>query len=194
MIRLWILFLMGILMISCAKEEAVTPIPEMYVKHSIYDIENAKNTKRAILVGQDRYYESGILANGKKEGPWIYYYEKAGTPKIVANYENDTLNGPYTEYYEMGWIKVMTNCKGGEFHGDYKEYTESILTKSQTFVEGKLEGEAITYYPDTGMNMSRLNYKDGKQHGTATYYDEKGMPTQEYTYENGGQVSSKEFK
>ena len=196
MIRFWTLLILTMLAISCGNSSSVSevPLPEMYAKHSIYDLGNTKETKRVTEVGNDRYYETGILVNSKKEGPWIYYYEKAGTPKIVANYENDTLTGPYTEYYEMGWIKVSTTCKAGEFHGEYKEFDESVLTKRQTFVEGKLEGEAMTYYPETGMQMTRLNYKDGKQHGIATYYNEKGIATQEYTYENGEQVSSKELK
>lgn len=200
MIRFGIILAMGILIASCGSSSdassvkvATEPLPDLYAKHNIYVLGSTGETKRATEIGQDRYYETGVLVDGKKEGPWIYYYEKAGTPKIVANYENDTLNGPYTEYYEMGWIRIMTNCKGGEFDGEYKEFTKSVLTKKQTFVQGKLEGEAMTYYPETGVPMMKLNYKDGKQHGTATYYNEEGVATQEYIYENGEQVSSKEL-
>jgi antitoxin component YwqK of YwqJK toxin-antitoxin module len=203
MIRFLTLFMIVALGVSCGNNTSEiitevatpsTPLPEMYANHNIYDLGNTNHIKRATEVGQDRYYESGILVNGKKEGPWVYYYHKAGTPKIVSNYENDTLNGPYTEYTDFGWVKVSANCKAGEFHGDYSEFEESVIIKKQTFVEGKLEGEAITYYLETEMNKSRLNYKDGKQHGIATYFDKKGNAIQEYTYENGEQVSSRELK
>jgi antitoxin component YwqK of YwqJK toxin-antitoxin module len=194
MVRLWIFLMIVIVGTSCSNNSVEAPLPEMYAMHSIYDFKNADNTKRAILFGNNRYRESGMLVNGKKEGPWVYYDKKGFTPRVVANYENDTLNGSYTEYNNSTYMTVSTNCKGGVFDGEYRGFEEIVLIKLQTFVEGKLEGKAITYYPVTGMQMSVLYYKEGKQHGIATYFNETGHPIHEYTYENGEQISNRELK
>lgn len=189
--RYFAFFFIAVLLVSCKTSNKETY--ENYPKHSIYNIENSQSAKIAVEIGNDKYLDTGILVNGKKQGPWVTYEDKSFFPKIIANYADDTLNGPYSEF-KVGRLILESFYEKGKLEGEYKKYEEGILIKKQTLVNGEIEGEVMNYYAGTGREMSRLNYKNGLQDGLAIYYNEKGFAVQEYVYENGEQISAKEIE
>ncbi len=189
---LFIFLFLTMIFLACKPSQSVD-LPDMYEKYCVYNIEDERNTKRLVLLGNDKYLETGVLSKGRKHGPWIEYHEKARTPRLVANYERDSLYGPYHEYSEAGQLIFSANCKAGEFEGEARTYEDGVLVKIQHFLNGKLDGEIKTFYPVTSMRMISQQYKEGKLHGTSIYYDEDGNPTNEFIYENGEQISSRQI-
>jgi len=103
------------------------------------------------------YYSSGRLEsvvnykNGDVTGKAFFYFDKwPETKKAEMNFEDDLLEGLYTEYWPNGAIKAEL------------EYDN-----------GKLHGKAKYFYP-TGKLKIEGKYKKGKKKGKWIYYDAKG--------------------
>jgi hypothetical protein len=86
--------------------------------------------------------------DGKVDGEALFYYDdKAGTPKVITNYNADFIAGSYQEFYKNGQEKVHLN-----------------------YDNGVLYGEAKYYYPSGKLKIVG-KYKKGKQKGKWLYYD-----------------------
>ena len=93
--------------------------------------------------------EQGIIKNGKREGPWIYYYDN-GQVMCKGTWKDGKHQGPWVYYWDNG----------------------QVFSKG-TYKDGKREGLWIGKYPN-GYLMSKRTYKDGKQEDTWIHYQRDG--------------------
>jgi len=69
--------------------------------------------------------------NGKREGAQIWYYENGEYWKIFQ-FKNDSLNGPWIEYYEVcGTVKSFGEYKSNKPIGLWKEFYFNNKIKSE---------------------------------------------------------------
>ncbi|NCG29883.1 MAG: hypothetical protein GWP27_05370, partial [Bacteroidetes bacterium] len=54
---------------------------------------------------QTQKYSEGMFLNGKKHGPWIYYYQN-GKKQEESNYNNGKHSGKVTYWYDDGQRKA----------------------------------------------------------------------------------------
>jgi antitoxin component YwqK of YwqJK toxin-antitoxin module len=88
---------------------------------------------------------------GEVDGKAFFYFDKyPETKKAEMNFDQDLLDGLYTEYWSNGAVKAELEYKNG-----------------------KLNGSAKYYYP-TGKLKIEGKYKKGNKKGKWTYYDPKG--------------------
>lgn len=79
--------------------------------------------------------------------------------KAKYNYENDKLNGLYTEYYENGIVKSILTYKNNQRHGDgYLNHTNGRINIYYNFVNDKFDGKFIIA-DDKGKITRTLNFK-----------------------------------
>ena len=102
------------------------------------------------FTGEVEGREQGKFKNGKREGPWVEFYEN-GQLFIKGEYRNDKQEGPWVEYYNDGWWR----SKGG-------------------YRNGWKDGPWVTYNAN-GQLDSKGEYRSGKHEGRWVYYDYYGI-------------------
>ncbi|MCH4824248.1 tetratricopeptide repeat protein [Gramella lutea] len=154
--------------------------------------------------------ETGEYNNGEVNGKNLHFYDD-GKRYIIANLENDKLNGEYLVYNENGALVQKKNFKDGELDGSLTTYFnlgEEYPEVTASYVKGKTEGEAHEYYVDEriytemffkngvkeGLEKSyyhngnvyfELGFKEGKKHGNYKEYTLNGELFQEGLFEEG---------
>lgn len=104
--------------------------------------------------------ETGTFVDGKKNGPFITYFENAKV-KSSSNYVFGKRNGVQKEFYDNGQLKAEANLVNDVYHGLNRLY----------YKDGKLQ--------------LKVKYKNGIRDGKLVSYNEKGVLTEKKTYKNG---------
>ena len=68
-----------------------------------------------------RKWGHGMVKDGKKEGPWTFYYPN-GIPKMKTTYERGVMNGVTSYYWSRGWLKERGMVKNGSRVGEWESY------------------------------------------------------------------------
>lgn len=121
--------------------------------------------------------EGIVTPEGKKEGPWKYYFE-SGKVKSSGSYANNLETGNWNYLFENGKTEETGVFKNGKFDGLWQWFYENENIKlEEDYFEGKEEG-ASTEYDSTGNIISKGTYFDGQKEGDWFYkagdYSEKG--------------------
>lgn len=127
--------------------------------------------------------ESGILANGKRQGNWAEYHAN-GLVKTSTSFVDDLREGLRLEMNSSGQLERRMNYHADKLHGEYKEFKYSTLKEERVYQNGKLEGTVKIYY-DNGKIMEEGIYKNGTRDGVSKWFDQEGNVTIEYEYKNG---------
>ena len=67
--------------------------------------------------------EQGTFKNGKKEGPWVDYWEN-GQLKMKGDYRDRGREGPWVSYWENGQLEMKGDYKNGKTEGPWVGYNE----------------------------------------------------------------------
>ncbi len=133
----------------------------------------------------DSIEEEGMVKNGKREGTWIKYDNKYGSPGSVTPYLNGKVHGTMVTMDSRSSISGRTNYVNGVLHGRYATYTElrKIMEKGN-YKNGKLHGTKSTFYPSGGIRQT-TDYLEGVRNGFDTYYRQDSTISIRYTYKDG---------
>ena len=93
--------------------------------------------------------KQGTFREGKKQGPWVEYYDQ-GQLRLIGNYKNGKWEGPYVSYHDNGLLSEQGSFSNGEGEGPWEGY----------YLNGRLKWKGI--------------YKGGKKDGRSVYYGEDG--------------------
>ncbi len=110
--------------------------------------------------------ETGTLVDGKKNGPFISYFEN-GNVKNAYNYVFGKRHGVQKEYYNNGQLKAEAHLVNDVYHGLNRLY----------YMNGQLQ--------------FKVQYKNGIRDGKLVAYNEKGILTEKETYKNGKWVGER---
>ncbi len=107
--------------------------------------------------------------NGVRHGMVISYYAE-GKPRMVGNFRNDTLFGPFTYYFADGQVEAKGHYKNGSRFGFWEEWYPDGKPRQQThYVEEKLSNGGVL------LDIRIQNFWDstgtqGVQAGTGQWY------------------------
>ncbi len=150
----------------------------------------------------------GTVAEGKKDGQWIEYFEGDNfLPNRIVHYEKGKKNGLYIEIDKTGALVRKAEYKDNVLHGEECAwYRGGRLSKMNTYKNGQMHGNQVLCY-ERGGNQEVANYKEGRRDGLTTWYDENGNKLmtinykdgrfegkQETFYPNGNLKTSKEYR
>ncbi|MCG8477317.1 MAG: hypothetical protein MI784_17765, partial [Cytophagales bacterium] len=152
---------------------------------------------------------AGRVANGKKDGKWLYYGAH-NTPRVQARFEDGKLHGRYMQYYPASAsIQVIAFFENGLLQGDYlqflengniaykgyykenrksgnwTEYVEGLEVSVAPYKNGKIEGEFVVKSLETGKKIESYSYVAGEKNGTYRRYNHYGKLLTSGLYENG---------
>jgi antitoxin component YwqK of YwqJK toxin-antitoxin module len=128
----------------------------------------------------------GSVVNGKPHGVWKNYYI-SGNLQSIIKYEDGTINGHCTFYYdeEAENVKAEMDYEKDLMQGDYKEYYQNGKTKALIKVkDSMLDGDAELYYDSGGMKAEG-QYSLGLMDGKWKYYNESGMEIAKKKFKEG---------
>lgn len=114
------------------------------------------------LVETSVQYDKGKEVKKKYHNGTFKSYYDSGIPKDEYTYSNDLLDGPFTEWYDIGnFVQIPTSKEDQQIGVMYREKLEGTQVKRQgDYADGKLEGEVI-YYLETGRVEKVEVYEDG---------------------------------
>lgn len=133
----------------------------------------------------------GEYIDGFKESTWIYGNEDGSIGQMVVyrrgkETKQVKMNGTFTEYYEPERPRLVENYKNGKLHGPYIEYYDNGEWVQEEVDKRPEGGEIEIYRVLEGQQIKKkAHYKDGKLHGEVIEYDEKGIIINEAEYANG---------
>lgn len=146
--------------------------------------------KKAIKTDGGRLVEEGYVADGKKSGVWVTYYNDVKNyPKVIASYAGGVLEGPYMEVNNFGQYEMVAHYRQGKLHGRMAKYNLTRLVEEMYYIDGLLEGPYTLYFPNSDVKQRTAEFKKGKEDGIIRFYNDKGRITVEYEYRNGEKIS-----
>ena len=80
----------------------------------------------------------GRIKDGKKDGPWVSYYEN-GQLSVKGTYKVGQLYGPYTLYHYAGQLEGKGTYKDGKRDGSWTHYHDNGTVNEKytgTFKDG----------------------------------------------------------
>ena len=77
------------------------------------------------FTGEIEGREQGKFTNGKKEGPWFYYYP-TGQLWGKGEYRNGEKEGPWIYYWGLGQLKGKGTFKNGKEEGPWVIFFEGV--------------------------------------------------------------------
>ena len=80
--------------------------------------------------------EQGTFKNGKKEGPWVDYWEN-GQLKMKGDYRDRGREGPWVSYWENGQLEMKGDYKNGKTEGPWVGYNEDGTVNEKNTVTYK---------------------------------------------------------
>jgi antitoxin component YwqK of YwqJK toxin-antitoxin module len=137
------------------------------------------------LYSNDQIQRMGYFAEGKRVGPWRFYFPD-GTlaAKLQYNTDGDEI-GQHVAYLRNGNVHYVETYADGVRHGPKTTfYEEGSTHMHQMWQHGQMHGCSIIYYP-TGIVKKFASWANGRQHGTALFYDESGQLTERSQYVSG---------
>ena len=112
----------------------------------------------------DEGLKRGAIKNGKREGPWVKYYEN-GRIWYKGAYKKGKQEGPWLGYHNNGQLWSEGAYKNGKFEGPWiAYYDDGQLWSKGTYKNGKFEGPWF-WYQDHGQLPNKGEYKNGKFKG-----------------------------
>lgn len=130
--------------------------------------------------------------SGGKMGNWKFYTSN-GTLSSEGQYEENKLEGPYTEYYKNGQKQLVATYVNDNLHGYYQSfYLNGQLYTHGNYIQGAEVGEWRTYFKDGTLKYINY-YHEGVLNGLQQNFSVDGRLTQEYHYEFGELISGKFF-
>ena len=146
-------------------------------------MEENKNLIRTFW-GNGNIQSEGRMENGKKFGPWKWWFEKGQYNGFIDE------NGLCEIYNDKGILTNTGHMKNGKKEGLWKNFTDDgFLRQEVQFVNGKEHGffrehfESEKYKLD--YNKREGHYKDGKQEGSFKLFHKNGIILEVNTYVNG---------
>ena len=90
----------------------------------------------------------GTMRNGKREGPWIQYWDN-GQLRLKGIYKDGRGNGLFSRYWENGQLSWKGSFKDGKRNGSWVSYFEDgQLMRKGTYKNGEKEDDWIEYLMD----------------------------------------------
>lgn len=135
-------------------------------------------------------YEKGNYVNDRKEGLWIKYFDDGITPKLIAQYENNSPCGDYMKFYPNGQLRE----KGCLIKNDLRDSIIKYYSSGQVdYVvwhneKGKEEGDVKFYY-ENGQLEFVFNAKNGTPVDTAYRYYNNGDLKELIVYDLDGSIT-----
>ena len=151
---------------------------------------------------------TGTYKNGKKVGPWVYYFINGKIEQQGIYTNNGQPNGNWKWYFDNGNLLREENYNNGILEGETVEYDEAgkLITKGQ-YVDGQKEdlweyelgnykevgkyksdqrdGIWKHYYQPSGKLKFEGNFVDGNPDGKHVYYFENGKVAEQGKYSIG---------
>jgi antitoxin component YwqK of YwqJK toxin-antitoxin module len=129
---------------------------------------------------EENEYKRGVR-NGKCNQYW-----KNEMPKLVSNYKDGTLDGPFVDYRFGPEKKSREGAyAAGKEDGPWKEYDENgIVVSEGPYAAGVKQGLWIHRHP-SGKTKTEDGYRDGQLDGTCREYSEAGVLIAEANYKAG---------
>jgi len=112
----------------------------------------------------DEGLERGELEDGKREGPWVGYWDN-GQLWIKGAYKNGKHEGPWVFYWKNGQLHSKGVFKDGKEEGPWVEYWDNgQLRYKGAYKNGKQEGPHISYNIDGSIDTKETGtFKDGNK-------------------------------
>lgn len=124
-----------------------------------------------------------------------YTYFREGVLRIEQHKLNDTLQGPFKEYYENGQLHKIGTYKNNEYDGNFNSYYEDGKPRlASSFDEGKLLSK--TFYDTKRRSINSfvisndttyidINYTEDRIHEKGFSINDSIIITRETQYKNG---------
>lgn len=157
-------------------------------------------------------------ATGKKQGPWVKYYEDGKTPLYTGTFQNDVPVGEFRYYYPNGKVKSIVRhetmsrayawfyfeneqvMSEGQYLRQKKDSiwksfnAQGMLVSIETFKNNRLNGVKELYYLQNQLETGEMKvaqretYVDSVLHGAYSAYFSSGIKKESGRYENGLKV------
>ena len=132
------------------------------------------------FTGKTTGIKQGTFKNGKKDGPWVDYWDN-GHLFSKGNYKNNLREGAWILYYSNGQLWSKDNYKNGVPEGPYVSYYDNgQLNKKGDFMNGKQEGRWVDYWSNCQLR-SEGDRKNGMREGPWVVYNLDGTVDEEFT-------------
>ena len=141
---------------------------------------------------------SGEYKNGKKNGKWLYWFERNGKLREEATYVMGFKHGHWIQYTENGFTDSEGKYRRGKQTGTWKYYYETGGTqREQHFKNGHLTGKSTIWQPNqklqctmsyTIIKDSRKGHEQSVPDGTWIFYDKNGVEINRITYRRGART------
>ena len=162
---------------------------------SLLSFKNYKNYKNfeiinnAVLAKEffDKYTNrpepNGKLVNGKKEGLWVYWFDKEHK-QFEMNFHDGILDSLFTAYYSNGKKMYEIEIRDGIKNGKYRTwYVNGNIKFNGIFVNGKVNGTTWSEYGESGNKILEIIYsKDDPKTLIQRKWYENGNPESENNY------------
>lgn len=137
------------------------------------------------LYPNDQIQRMGYFSNGKRIGPWRFYFPD-GTLATKLQYDPDGKEiGQHVAYLRNGDVHYVETYAEGLKHGPKTTFYEDGTTHMhQMWQHGQMHGFSIIYYPN-GIVKKFAFWSNGRQHGAVISYDAAGNLTEQSQYVNG---------
>lgn len=137
---------------------------------------------------QDRIYAQGLYDQGKRTGPWKFYFSSTARysheADMSGHYSNDEMHGEWSFREPSTKLTITGNFNRGVMEGDwwFTDDTGERLAKG-AFVEGIREGEWIIYEYNRPAGVGQ--FQDGLKVGqwSFNYYNEDSTVRYDANYQ-----------
>jgi antitoxin component YwqK of YwqJK toxin-antitoxin module len=127
--------------------------------------------------------EGNYGANGKKDGPWKYYYV-SGNLRLAEEYKDGKIVNEATSWTKNGIISRQVKFDSEGEDTETKEYSDGGVLASLAVRKGKDEYEYTFYYPSGAVRKKSTYLNDKLKDGKMTIYFENGAKQKELNYKN----------
>lgn len=143
-----------------------------------------KNGKVVVKNAAGVVTEEGRVKKHQKTGPWIRRYDSGDTME-VANYQLDSLDGPYRSYFQKGGVQVSGSYTMGVRTGAWMRYSRShkIVQLSTYDANGKETGLQQTFDDSGKLRKERMVAAGGYEY--VREYTTGEVLVKRYTLLNG---------
>ncbi len=170
-----------------AQVQRITPLN--LSDYQITDIAGS-NLKRAVkLRPNGSIIEEGTLLDGKRQGAWVLFNEEKPSPKRVANYVEDRLEGVFMEFNSQGQADFVSHYRENVLDGSFARFKLGRKSEEGNFKMGVHHGTFCNYFSGMDLLEHEVEYAGGKMHGMNRYYNRQGKVVMEYKYERGEKIS-----
>lgn len=184
-----LLFTIGLMIASCSSPSSTGAAADV-TGYETANVPGTQVTKATKKNADGLITEEGYIANGKRNGVWVTYFdgEYAGRINSMASYSDGMLNGPYVELNNRSQIEKEVFYGNNMYNGKFTQYKFGRIEKEINYIDNELNGVSREY-DNKGKVQKEVNYKNGQLHGQWRVYNQDGDVTLEYEYKNGEKIS-----